>query len=118
MDHREFRRALRLEVSGEVTTRLLDLAEAVELRDVGPGGFLIWSPVDIPAGAVHRVQFTTGDGWTTTLTARSVHGRRLGGRGLTTIHAVGFAFVFSPGEHAEAAVAQLIDKITAVLSFH
>ena len=117
MNHRELRRALRLEVSGEVTTRLLDLDQPIELRDVGPGGFLLWSPVAIAPESVHRVQFTASDGWTTTLTARSVHVRRLGERGRAPVYAVGFAFVYNPAEATEQAIEHLIDKITASLSF-
>ena len=117
MSYREHRRALRLEVSGEVITRFVGIAEPVELRDVGPGGFLVWSRVPIALQSVQQVQFITGDGWTSTLTARAVHARRVGARGQTPLHAIGFAFVFAPGEPTEAAVSRLIDKITAVLSF-
>jgi hypothetical protein len=117
MNSRELRRALRLDVSGEVTTRIVDLDQAMELRDAGPGGFLLWSPVAIAPDIVHRVQFTAADGWTTTLPARSVHVRRLGDRGGTPIYAVGFAFVYDPAEATEQAVSDLIDKLTVTLSF-
>ena len=117
MSYREFRRALRLEVSGDVTTRLEGLDRLVELRDVGPGGFQIASPVPFAPETIHKVTFTTRDGWTTTLTARCVHARRLSAGGAPPTYAVGFAFVFSAAEGADHAIAFLIDKLTAVLSF-
>jgi len=117
MTYRELRRALRLEVSGNVTTRLVALDLGVHLRDVGPGGFQISSPVPIAPESVHTVQFTLPDGWTTTLTARTVHARRVPSPIGPATYAVGFAFVFNPAEGTEHAVAHLIDRLTAVLSF-
>ena len=117
MNHRDLRRALRLYGDGVLTARLLDLDQPIDLRDVGPGGFLVWSPAPIAPETVHRVQFTAADGWTTTLIARSVHVRRLGEPGRAPVYAVGFAFVFDLADASDQAVQHLIDKATSSLSF-
>ena len=117
MGYREHRRAVRVEVTGGVTTCLLAPDRLVQLKDIGPGGFLIHSPTAIPLAKVHRVRFATADGWQTTLSARSVHSRRCGGLGAPAVFAVGFAFVVNAAERTDEAVAHLIDKVTAVLTF-
>jgi hypothetical protein len=117
MSYREFRRALRLEVSGNVATRLVAVDRPVLLRDIGAGGFLIHSPVPITPGTLHRVEFRTADGWTTTLTARAAHSRLCGSLDGAPCHAVGFSFVVAPTDRTEQQVSHLIDRITAVLSF-
>jgi hypothetical protein len=117
MGYREHRKAFRIAVSGGVCARLLAPERAVELKDIGSGGFLVHSPVPIPLATRHQVEFSTSDGWRTTLTARSVHSRFLNTPGVPATHAVGFAFVVDAAERTDEAVAQLIDRVTAVLSF-
>jgi hypothetical protein len=117
MSHLEHRRTVRLDVPGDLTTHLPGIAAPVELRDVGPGGFLILSPVAIPVGTVHLARFVDGDGAATTVTARVIHARRVSGPGEPALHSIGLAFVYGPGERTEVAVSRLIDRITAVLTF-
>ena len=108
----EKRRAIRLQVNGEVAGRLTAIGQPLELRDLSSGGFLAEMTVRIPEGSVHHVVLTSNSGHTVKARARCAHVRRRTIRGHTTF-SIGFAFLSIRDDEIEA----LLDLLTGRLSF-
>jgi hypothetical protein len=109
----ERRQFPRRPVAPQVTTQLESNAQAVTLRDISLGGFLLESPEPFHVDAIHQFRIATATGWETIVTARSVHCREAGALRYLT----GFTFVDPVGPEAEQRIHQLIDKVSSVVAY-
>jgi hypothetical protein len=109
----ERRQTPRVDVTGRLDSRLEPNTQPVTIRDLSLGGFLIESDEPFPTDAIHQFRVATPAGWTTMLTARSVHSRKRAGNGYLT----GFAFLEPKGQEAQQRIVELIDQVTSVVTF-
>jgi hypothetical protein len=101
-------------VGSHVTARVDAAAQAVTLRDISLGGFLLESSQPFHVDAIHQFRIATANGWETVVTARSVHCRQPTADG---VYLTGFAFVDPVGPEAERRIHQLIDKVSSVVTY-
>jgi len=112
----ERRRAPRVEILGNVQGEILPLAAPVDVREVGLGGFSVLTSEPLEPGAEHDFRLTVNDWSTVELRARVVHCRANAGGSAGQAFVSGLEFVGrGPGDQSPAA--ELIDRITSVLSF-
>ena len=107
-------RAVRLTVHGEISARLLSTGQALELRDLGIGGFLADTSVRLSVGSIHHIVLASSDGFTVTVRARCAHSRRRTELSGPVRFAVGFAFD-SPDV---LLIDALLDRLTGTLSYN
>ena len=110
LDHR---RAVRLVVNGEITARLLPVNLRLDVRDLGPGGFLAEAPLRLAIGSVHSVVLAGRDGREVRLQARCAHVRRRTDGAGNPRFSIGFAFVLANVR----AIDGLLDQLTGSLAF-
>lgn len=109
------RKAPRVPVGSHVTARVDADAQAVTLRDISLGGFLLESSQPFHADSIHQFRIATAAGWETMVTARSVHSRQAPGN--AGLYLTGFSFVDPVGPEAERRIHQLIDKVSSVVAY-
>ena len=111
----ERRQSPRVDVTGRLESRLEPNTHPVTIRDLSLGGFLIESDEPFPPDAIHQFRVATPAGWTTMLTARSVHCRKRSGT--ENSYLTGFAFLEPKGQEAQQRIVELIDQVTSVVTF-
>jgi len=112
MHLKERRRMPRLEVLGRIQGRLVSLPLPVELRDMGPDGFSVESPLPFPPGDRRLFLLTTAGGLQILIEGATVHCRpddREDARYVT-----GFKFVHSRLTDTNADVAVLLDALSGL----
>jgi hypothetical protein len=110
------RRTPRFEVTGDISVTLDDGAVAVQLRDIGLGGFGLESVGSFPARSRHIARFTDSDGLDVTIVAEAVHSRRAAADKHGERWMTGFTYVIddtAAGQSVEA----VLDRATSCLSF-
>jgi len=109
----DVRRAPRLAVLGQIHGRVAALDVPVALKDLGPGGFALVSPVEFFPGAIHEFQFTTVDRSTVTLSAEVVHGMRFHDPSGPPQFLVGFRFLRGGSPVIDRTIRRLLDSLEA-----
>ena len=112
MHVKERRRVPRLEVLGRIQGRLVSLPLPVELRDMGPDGFSVESPLPFPQGARRLFLLTTVGGLQVLIEGATAHCRpddRDDARYVT-----GFRFVHSRLTDTNADVTVLLDALSGL----
>jgi hypothetical protein len=95
---------------GEITARLVPQDQPLDLRDLGPVGFLADTNARVQVGSLHHIELMARDGSRVTLPARCAHSRRRTEVGAGPLRfAVGFAFLTSDS----AAVDRMLDGVTS-----
>jgi len=102
-------------VLGRIQGRLVSLPLPVELRDMGPGGFSVESPLPFPEGARRLFLFTTAGGLQVLIEGAAAHCRPddRGDAGYIT----GFRFVRSRLTDTDADVVVLLDALSGLADF-
>ena len=113
----EQRRALRLEVYGDVVTRLLAIPHPVQLIDISPAGCLIESMAPLPVGTEHEMAMTMSDGDRMSVVGRVAHCEQRGFIGRLPRYGIGFAFVHSDAQRPRDSIERLIERLTTRLAF-
>jgi hypothetical protein len=116
LDFDERRRTPRVEMLGLVHGEILRLATPVDVREVGLGGFSVRTAEPLELGAIHDFKLTVNAWSTVELRARVVHCRPNPDTSSLRGFVSGLEFVGrAPNDPSPAA--ELIDRITSVLSF-
>jgi hypothetical protein len=108
------RRTIRVAVHGEISARLVAHDETLELRDLGPGGFLALAATGLAVGTTHQVRFIARNGLTVTVAARCVHCRESHLTAGRRAYLMGFAFVRVDVKPIE----QMLDLLTGSITFN
>ena len=108
----ERRRVPRLEVLGRIQGRLVSLPLPVELRDMGPEGFSVESPLPFPQGERRLFLFTTAGGVQVLIEGGAAHCRPDGRD--DTRYITGFRFVRSRLTDTDADIGVLLDALSGL----
>jgi hypothetical protein len=111
----ERRGAPRLRVLGRIQGRLVSLPLPVELRDMGPAGFSVESPLPFPDGARRTFLLTTAGGLQVLIEGAAAHCRP--DHNDRPRYVTGFRFVNSRLTDTEADVTVLLDALSGVADF-
>ena len=114
----ERRGAVRVAVTASINVSSLDSPAALNLADLGMGGFSVRSQDPLPVGKVMRFLFAAPTSlWVVSLTARAVYTRPdAGGPSDVPSHQTGFQFINHDSPAVQARIQQLIDHATAAIS--
>jgi hypothetical protein len=107
----ERRDAPRLQVLGRIQGRLLSLPLPVELRDMGPSGFSVESPLPFPVGTRRLFLFTTAGGLQVLIEGAAVHCRH---DGEDARYVTGFRFVHSRLTDTNGDIGVLLDAMSGL----
>ena len=107
----ERRRAPRVEVLGQLHGSIVALRMSVVVRDIGPGGFSIETPLPFPKHSAQQFRFSTPDGEKDVLlNGQSVHCLRVSPGNDRPRYLTGFSFVLDDDQsrrEVEALLAKL-----------
>lgn len=105
-------------MTASINVSSLDSAAAMNLADLGVGGFSVRSQEPLPVGRVMRFLFAAPTSlWVVSLTARSVYTRTdAGGPSDGPSHQTGFQFINHDSPAVQARIHQLIDHASAAVS--
>jgi len=111
----EVRRHPRIEILGQLDGYLMTVDTPVKVLDLSLGGFGIETLRPLAAGEVHECRFTLRDGVAVILLAKVMHCRPVKGRRKATRYLAGFQFVEQADPEAQAARAQLLERVASTL---
>jgi hypothetical protein len=101
----------RLQVLGRIQGRLLSLPLPVELRDLGPSGFSVESPLPFPLGARRLFLFTTAGGLQVLIEGAAAHCRH---DDEAARYVTGFRFMHSRLTDTTADIGVLLDAMSGL----
>ena len=100
----------------ELHGRLVAMRVPISVRELGPGGFSIESPVPFPPGSRHQFRFITSQDEVILVEAAAVHTRPAAPAGEASRYISGFAFCHLEPETADG-VDRLLEALTSPLQF-
>jgi hypothetical protein len=100
---------LRFTVDGEISGHLLERDQPLQIRDLGPRGFLAEMREGPPAGSIHHARLTGRNGFVALVAVRCAHSRRRPDVVGPHRYLVGFAFLTSN----TGAIDRLLDQLTS-----
>jgi hypothetical protein len=116
----ERRQAVRIAVHGNLTVEdVQGGGEALELIDVGTGGFAVASQAPLPIDAIGSYRFATTDKkWNALFRARALHGKVLPAEGQTPRrYLTGFMFVSREATAVQREIMALLDHAMNYVPF-
>jgi hypothetical protein len=101
----------RLQVLGRIQGRVVSLPLPVELRDMGPSGFSVESPLPFPLGARRLFLFTTAGGLQVLIEGAAAHCWH---DGKAARYVTGFRFMHSRLTDTSADIGVLLDAMSGL----
>jgi len=113
----ERRQTIRIVVRGKVTVETATPGPALQLVDVGTGGFAVRSASPLPLGTVTSYRFATADRkWSAFLEASAVHSKVVSLSPSAPEYLTGLAFVNVDAQYAHRELMALMDHAMHTLS--
>jgi hypothetical protein len=110
---------LRLQVLGQLYGHVVPFDVPLSVQNISAGGFAVDSPIPFYSGTSHRFCFTTNQGRSILVHARTAHCLRVRTPEGDTRYLAGFEFICEPDdERAHESVAALLDAALSALTFH